>query len=152
MTDLAGRLLMRVSVLFHGSVALVFSTFRPGNGWQHQASFDDVACIDSTTALERERTSPTVASQPKSPAMYVHAKNFGVVVKAARSFRQSFKKPRFVRKQTICGHGMQGTTLELICKYMRLFDVNGDGQVDMEEFKQMIKVSLVNQISLPATC
>lgn len=47
---------------------------------------------------------------------------------------------------------MQGTTLELICKYMRLFDVNGDGQVDMEEFKQMIKVSLVNQTSLPATC
>ena len=38
---------------------------------------------------------------------------------------------------------MEGTDLKHICKYMRQFDHNGDGEVDRDEFASLIQVSQV---------
>ena len=38
-------------------------------------------------------------------------------------------------------HGVQGTTIEDLCKFFLMFDENGDGEVDLDEFRTMVKAS-----------
>ena len=47
---------------------------------------------------------------------------------------------RMHHRSSLLHLGMGGTNLELLCKFMRLFDVNGDGLVDFNEFRQLIQV------------
>jgi hypothetical protein len=43
---------------------------------------------------------------------------------------------------TLLHIGMEGTNLELICKFIRKFDDNVDSLVDLKEFKKLIMVTL----------
>ena len=38
-------------------------------------------------------------------------------------------------------HGMEGVTLEELCTFFEQFDADGDGNVDLEEFRSMIRTS-----------
>ena len=38
-------------------------------------------------------------------------------------------------------HGMEGVTLQELCTFFEQFDANGDGNVDLEDFKSMIRTS-----------
>ena len=39
-------------------------------------------------------------------------------------------------------HEVEGTTMEDLVKFLNMFDVNGDGEIDFEEFKTMLRASV----------
>jgi len=39
-------------------------------------------------------------------------------------------------------HGVEGTTIEDLVNFFSMFDVNGDGEIDFQEFKTMVRASV----------
>ena len=53
----------------------------------------------------------------------------------------SWRTSRMARTTSIQELSMDGTNIELLCKFMRVFDIDGNGSVDFDEFKKLIEVS-----------
>ena len=48
----------------------------------------------------------------------------------------SWRTSRMARTTSIQELSMDGTNIELLCKFMRVFDIDGNGTLDIDEFLQ----------------
>ena len=78
-----------------------------------------------------------------SPNLLEHPEDLESAYKKSwhkRNTSWSWRASRTARTTSIQELSMDGTNLELLCKFMRMFDVDGNGNVDFDEFKKLIQV------------